>query len=79
MLKLQYFSHLLLRAKSSEKTLMLGKIKGKRRRGGQMVGWHHQLDGHEFKKAPGVGDGQESLSCFSLWNLKELDTTEQVS
>ena len=31
----------------------------------EMVGWHHQLDGHEFKKAPGVGDGQESLACCS--------------
>ena len=44
-----------------------------------MVEWHHRFDGPEFEKAPGVGDGQESLSCFSLWNLKELDTTEQVS
>ena len=49
-LKLQYFGHLMLRANSFEKTLMLGKIEGRRRRGrtteDEMVGWHHQLNGH---------------------------------
>ena len=52
MLKLQYFGHLMQRADLLEKTLMLGKIEGKRRRGmteDEMVGWHHQLDGHEFE------------------------------
>ena len=50
-LKLQYFVHLMLRADSLERTLMLGKIEGGRRRGGQyeMVGWHHWLNGHEFE------------------------------
>ena len=33
----------------------------------EMVGWHHQLNGHEFEKASGIGDGQESLVCFSPW------------
>ena len=49
-LRLQYFGHLMQRADSCEKTLMLGKIEGRRRRGQQdeMVGWHHQLNGHEF-------------------------------
>ena len=50
-LKLQYFGHLMWRTDSSEKTLMLGKIEGRRRRGQQrleMVGWHHWLNGHEF-------------------------------
>ena len=49
-LKLQYFGHLMQRADSFEKTLMLGKIEGRRRRGRQdeMVGWHHQLNGHWF-------------------------------
>ena len=47
-LKLQYFGHLIRRTDSLEKTLMLGKIEGRRRREQQMVGWHHQLDGHEF-------------------------------
>ena len=45
----------------------------------EMVGWHHQLDGHEFEQAPGVGDGQESLACCSPWGRKELDTTEQLN
>ena len=51
-LKLQYFGHLMQRAKSLEETLMLGKIEGRRRRRLQdeMVGWHHQLDGHEFEQ-----------------------------
>ena len=50
-LRLQYFGHLMQRADSCEKTLMLGKIEGRRRRGQQdeMVGWHHQLNGHEFE------------------------------
>ena len=42
----------------------------------EMVGWHPQPDGHEFVYAPGVGDGQEGLACFSPWGHKELDTTE---
>ena len=48
---------------------MLGKTEGRRRRGWQdeMVGWHHQVDGHKFEQAPGVVDGQESLSCCSPW------------
>ena len=42
----------------------------------EMVGWHHQLDGHEFEQAPGAGDGQGSLVCCSPWGRKELDMTE---
>ena len=45
----------------------------------EMVGWHHQFDGHEFEQAPGIGYGQESLACFSPWSHKELDTTEQLN
>ena len=45
----------------------------------EMVGWHHQLDGHEFKQALGVGDGQGSLACCTLWGRKELDTTEWLN
>ena len=41
-----------------------------------MAGWHHQLDGHEFEHAPGVGDGQGSLLCCSPWGHKESDMTE---
>ena len=42
----------------------------------EMVGGHHQLDGHEFKQALGVGDRQGSLACCSPWGRKELDMTE---
>ena len=45
----------------------------------EMVGWHHQLDGHEFGQAPGVGEGQGSLMCCSPWGHKESDTTEQLN
>ena len=36
----------------------------------ERVGWHHRLDGHEFEQAPGVGDGQASLVCYSPWVAK---------
>ena len=54
--KLQYFGHLMRRADSLEKTLMLGKVEGRRRRGtteDEMVGWHHRLNEHEFEKSSG--------------------------
>ena len=41
-----------------------------------MVGWHCQLDGHEFEQAPGVGDEQGSLACCSPWGGKESDINE---
>ena len=41
-----------------------------------MVGWHHQLNGHEFEQASGVDDRQGSLGCCGSWVHKELDTTE---
>ena len=44
----------------------------------EMVGWHHQLDGHEFEHALGVGDGQGGLACCSPWGRKELNTTERL-
>ena len=80
-LKLQYFGHLMQRTDSLEKTLMLGKIEG-RRRGAtedEMVGWHHQLNGYEFEQAMRDGEGQENLACCSQWSLKESDTTEQLN
>ena len=43
----------------------------------EMAGWHHQLDGHEFEQAPGVGDGQGNLVHCNLWGCKELDMTER--
>ena len=45
----------------------------------EVVGWHHQLDGHEFEQAPGVGDGQGSLMCCSPWGRKESDMTERLN
>ena len=44
-----------------------------------MVGWHHQLNGHEFGSTPGVGDGQGGLVCCGLWGGKGLDKTEQLN
>ena len=44
-----------------------------------MVGWHHQLKGHEFVQALGVGNGQGSLACCSPSRCKESDTTEQLN
>ena len=77
-LKLQCFGYMTRKGHSMEKTLMLGKIEGGRRRGQQdeMVGWHHGLNGHEFEQAPGADDGQGGLVCCSPWSHKELDTAE---
>ena len=44
-----------------------------------MVGWRHQLNGHEFEQALGDGEGQGSLVCYSPWGRKELDTTKQLN
>ena len=45
----------------------------------EMIRLCHQLDGHEFEQAPGVGDGQGSLACCNPWGHKESDTTEQLN
>ena len=82
-LKLQYFGHLMQRADSLEKTLMLGKIEGKRRgddRGWDAwMAWVGGLNGYEFKQAPGVSDGQGSLACCGPWGRKESDMTEWLN
>ena len=44
-----------------------------------MVGWHHRLNRHQFEQAPGDGEGQGSLTCFSPWDCKELDMPEQLN
>ena len=83
MLKFQYFDPLKQRAISLEKALLPVKIEGGQRRGQRrirwldlvMVGWHHQLNGHEFEQTQGDSKGQRTLACFSPWSLKELDTT----
>ena len=75
-LKRQYFGHQVWRADSLEKTLMLGKIEGRRRgQPDEMVGWHHWLNGHEFEQTPGDSDRQGSLVCCSPRGHKESDTT----
>ena len=69
------------RGDSLEKTLMLGGIRGRRRRGQQdeMAGWHCWLDGRESEWTPGVGDGQGGLACCDSWGRKDSDTTEQLN
>ena len=77
-LKLQYFSHLIQRVDSLEKTPMLGKIEGKRRRERQRRRWlesAHCLNGHESEQTLGGNEGQGSLVHCSPWGHKELDTT----
>ena len=80
-LKLQYFGHLMQKADSLEKTLMLGMTEGRRKRNkeDEMAGCHHQLNGHEFEQALGVSDGQGGLACCSPWGHKELDTTDRLN
>ena len=79
-LKLQYFSHLMWRTDSLEKTLMLGKTEGRR---GDDRGWNgwmaYRLDGHEFEQAPGAGDGQGNLVCCGPWCRKKSHTTELLN
>ena len=81
-LKLQYFGHLMQRADSFEKILMLGKIEGRRRRGRQRMRW---LDGitdsidMSLGELRGAGDGQGGLACCSSWGCKELDTTDRLN
>ena len=81
-LKLQYFGHLMRRVDSLEKTLILGRIAGRRRRGRQRMRW---LDGitdsikDESEWPPGVGDGLGGLACCNSWGHKELNTTEQLN
>ena len=73
-LKLQYFGHLMQRTDSLEKTLMLRKTEGRRRRGWQRMRW---LDGitdsvdMSLGQTPGVGDGQGGLACCSSWGRKD--------
>ena len=45
----------------------------------EMAGWHYRLDGHEFERTPGVGDGQEGLACCDSWGCKESDMTERLN
>ena len=81
-LKLQYFGRLIQRAHLLEKTLMLGKTEGRRRRGRRRMRW---LDGitdsmdMSLSKLRGFGDGPGGLACCDSWGLKESDTTERLN
>ena len=83
-LKLQYFGHLIWRTDSLEKTLMMGKIEGGRRRGrtteDEMVGWMASQTRWTWVWVnSGSWQGQGSLVCFSPWSRKESDTTEWLN
>jgi len=82
-LKLQYFGHLVRRPDSLEKTLMLGKIKGKRRRGQQRMRWFdgitNSIDMSLSKLWELVMDRHGNLACCSLWGQKEWDTDEGLN
>ena len=75
-LKLQYFGFLMRKTDSLVKTLMLGKIEGRRRRGRQRMGW---LDGITDSMDMSDSEGQGSLVCWSPWGHKESDTTEGLN
>ena len=80
-LKLQYFGHLMWRADSFKKTIMLGKIEG-RRRGWQRMRWLDGITdshGHEFGWTLGFGDGQGGLACCGPWGHKESNTAEWLN
>ena len=69
-LRLQFFGHLRRSTDSFEKTLMLGKIKDRKRKGAtedELSGWHHGLNGHECEQTPGDSERQGSLACCSPW------------
>ena len=78
MLKLQYFVHLVQRIDSMEETLMMGKMKGRRRRGRQKMRWLDTIidSGHALEQTLGDSEGQGSLACCNPRGRKELDTTE---
>ena len=76
-LKLQYFGHLMRRADSLEKTLMLGGIRGRRRMGRQRLRWLDGItDSMDMSLTLGVSDGLGGLTCCSPWGRKESDMTE---
>ena len=79
-LELQYFGHLMQIADLLEKTLMLGGIGGRRRRGRQRMRWLDGIiDSMDMSLGKlGVGDGQGGLACCDSWGRKESDMTEQL-
>ena len=82
MLKLQYVGHLMQRTESLEKTLMLGKIEGRRRRGLQRMRWLDSITDSmdmSLSKLLEFDDGQGGLACCSPWGHKESDVTERLN
>ena len=79
-LKIQYFGHLMQTANSLEKSLMLGKIEGGRKKRAsedKMAGWHHQCNGHELGQISGDGEGQGGLARCSPWGCRYNWVNEQ--
>ena len=79
-LKLQYFGHMMQRADSLKKSLMVGKTEDRRRKGQQRIRWVDGItDLMKSEEVPGVGKGQGSLACCIPWGCKHSDTTEQLN
>ena len=81
-LKLQYFSHLMQRTDSLEKTLMLRKdwkLEEKQTTEDEMVGWYHRLNAYEFEQTHRDSEGQGSLACCCSRGHTEMDTTEWLN
>ena len=76
-LKLQYFGHLVQRADSLRKTIMLGRLRagGEGMTEDEMIGWHHRLSGHEFEETPGDSEGERSLASCSPRGHQESGKT----
>ena len=76
-LKLQSFGHLMRRTDLLKRLFYWERLKAREKgtTGDEMVGWHHRLDGHEFERALGVGDGQGGLAA-EVHGVTESDTTE---